>query len=73
MSKTSSVMTIILLIVFSLVSGFAFAQELSDIKLPPPRTEGGKPLMQALKERRSMRRYSTKELPLQVMLTISYV
>jgi nitroreductase len=32
------------------------------IKLPPARTEGGKPLMQVLKERRSQRSFSTREL-----------
>jgi nitroreductase len=37
------------------------------IKLPDPDTEGGIPLMQALKERRSDREFSAKELPLPVL------
>jgi SagB-type dehydrogenase family enzyme len=37
------------------------------IKLPEPQTNGGKPLMQALKERRSSRAFSDKELPQQVL------
>jgi SagB-type dehydrogenase family enzyme len=32
------------------------------IKLPPPRTSGGKPLMQALKDRHSSREFSGREL-----------
>lgn len=37
------------------------------VSLPKPQTEGGKPLMQALKERQSMREFSTAELPDQVL------
>jgi SagB-type dehydrogenase family enzyme len=42
--------------------GSAYAQEI--IKLPAPKTEGGMPLMQALKERRSGREFSSEKLPL---------
>jgi nitroreductase len=42
--------------------GLADAQEI--IKLPAPKTEGGMPLMQALKERRSGREFSSEKLPL---------
>ena len=44
-----------------------YAQDLKPIKLFIPRTEGGKPLMQALKERKSSRAFDPKELPLQVI------
>lgn len=37
------------------------------MKLPTPQTQGGKPLMQALKDRKSTREFSPKELPLQVL------
>ncbi len=37
------------------------------IKLPPPQTEGGMPLMAALKARCSTRSFSSKPLPLQVL------
>jgi len=37
------------------------------IQLPPPKTEGGKPLMQALKERQTMREFSGEKLPPQVL------
>jgi SagB-type dehydrogenase family enzyme len=43
------------------------AQELQPIVLPKPQTEGGKPLMQALKERKSARAFSGEKLPLQVL------
>jgi len=46
---------------------FIYAQELQPIKLPPPKMEGGKPLMQALKERKSTRGFSSQELPLEVI------
>ncbi|HUO43627.1 MAG TPA: nitroreductase family protein [Burkholderiales bacterium] len=35
--------------------------------LPPARTDGGQPLMQALKNRRSSREFSSRPLPLQLM------
>jgi SagB-type dehydrogenase family enzyme len=35
--------------------------------LPPPQTEGGKPLMQALKERHSTREFSPEALPPQML------
>jgi SagB-type dehydrogenase family enzyme len=43
------------------------AQELKPIQLPKPQMDGGKPLMQALKDRRSTRAFSTEKLPLQTL------
>jgi SagB-type dehydrogenase family enzyme len=43
------------------------AENLTDIALPAPRMEGGKPLMQALKERQTARAFSAKKLPVQVL------
>ena len=40
------------------------------IKLPPPRTSGGKPLMQALKDRHSSREFSGRELPADVLSSL---
>ena len=37
------------------------------LELPPPRTQGGKPLIQTLKLRRSIREYSDRPLPVQVL------
>lgn len=50
--------------------GFAVltsAQDLKPIQLPQPQMAGGKPLMQALKERQSTRAFSSKELPRQTL------
>lgn len=58
--------SIIGLIVTTFLS-WAVAQELQDVSLPAPRMEGGKPLMQVLKERQSARAYSAKALPVQVL------
>lgn len=46
-------------------SGLVSAQESLD--LPPPRSEGGKPLIEALRLRRSIREYSPRALPAQVL------
>jgi SagB-type dehydrogenase family enzyme len=47
--------------------GTGLAQETGAIKLPPPETEGGMPLMQALKARHSTREFGSKPLPPQVL------
>ncbi|MCX5699106.1 MAG: nitroreductase family protein [Candidatus Omnitrophica bacterium] len=44
-----------------------YSQDIKPIKLLFPQLEGGKSLMQALKERKSSREFSSKELPLQVI------
>jgi SagB-type dehydrogenase family enzyme len=46
-------------------SAMIFAQEVKPIQLPPPQTEIGKPLMQALKLRQSARSFDSKPLSLQ--------
>ena len=43
------------------------AQEKATMKLPPPRAKGGKPLIEALKLRRSIREYANRPLPPQVL------
>jgi nitroreductase len=43
------------------------AQALKSLDLPPPRSEGGQPLISALKLRRSTREYSDRSLPAQVL------
>lgn len=40
------------------------------IQLPPPQTEGGKPLLQALKERSSIREYAPDRIPLPKLSTL---
>lgn len=43
------------------------ADEISPVELPAPRKQGGKPLMDALMLRRSIREYAQKPLPPQVL------
>jgi SagB-type dehydrogenase family enzyme len=45
----------------------AAAQELKPIELPKPQTDGGRPLMQVLKERSTSRDFSSEKLPLPVL------
>jgi nitroreductase len=48
-------------------SALVCAQELKPLPLPKPQTDGGKPLMQALKDRKSSRSFSAEKLPPQVL------
>ncbi len=58
---------ILVLIAAILLTVTAFAQDAKTIRLPKPNMSGGKPLMQALKERKSTREFSSKELAPQVL------
>lgn len=53
--------------VFVLCLNCSFAQEQSSVKLPVPRMTGGKPLMEALSKRQSIRSFSSKELSSQTL------
>ncbi|MFA6218089.1 MAG: SagB/ThcOx family dehydrogenase [Candidatus Omnitrophota bacterium] len=53
--------------IFVFCSGVVHAQEIKPIKLMAPQLDGGKTLMQALKDRKSSREFSQKVLPLQVL------
>jgi len=54
-------------LILCVLTSACYAGELKAIELPAPNTEGGKPLMEVLKERRSVRDFSPRELPLQVL------
>jgi SagB-type dehydrogenase family enzyme len=60
-------MKIMKVLLLGLIIGFSLstAQNVKSIQLPPPQTEIGKPLMQALKLRQSSRNFDSKSLPLQ--------
>ena len=47
--------------------GTNYSETAKSIKLLAPQTKGGMPLMQALNERKTMREFSSEELPLQVI------
>jgi SagB-type dehydrogenase family enzyme len=50
-----------------ILTGTVLAQDSATVKLPPPEMEGGKPLMQALRERRSTREFDARPLPQQML------
>jgi len=52
-------------LILTLSAELALSQTLSTVVLPPPQTDIGKPMMQALKLRQSSREFSTKSLPMQ--------
>jgi len=67
MTSMKTVLGVAGVMLLAFATGMAGAQDLKDISLPAPRMEGGKPLMQALKERQTSRAFSEKKLPLQVL------
>ena len=64
MFRRPSIVVAVLLVAFAVG---AVAQEPSSIKLPAPNTVGGKPLMQALKDRQSAREFGPERLSPQVL------
>lgn len=50
-----------------LLAALATAQELKPINLPAPRITGGKPLMEALKARKSTREFAPDKIPMQTL------
>jgi SagB-type dehydrogenase family enzyme len=53
-----------------LFPALALGQELKPLILPAPQTDGGKPLMQALKDRHSTREFSSEKLSPQVLANL---
>lgn len=53
-----------------LSAGVVAGQDLKPVALPAPHTSGGKPLMQALKERQSTRTFSAEKLSPQVLSSL---
>lgn len=54
-------------LVAALLAVATVASQTSDLTLPAPQTDGGKPLMLALKERRTTRSFAEQPLPPQVL------
>jgi len=67
MIKKISAFSFLIFFVLSMQSSLSSAQEPKEIKLLTPQTEGGRPLMQVLKERQSSREFSAEKLPLQML------
>jgi len=63
-------LTVIAILLFTLVLASSLASHGADpspIQLPSPQMEGGKPLMQTLKDRISLRTFGEEKLPLQTL------
>ena len=56
-----------LLLVVFVCAGTIFAQDLKPVALPPPQTDGGRPLMQVLKDRKTSREFASDKLSPQVL------
>ena len=67
MKRTSSLATCLVLTFLFVCSTLTLAEELKPIQLLKPQIDGGRPLMQVLKDRRSSREFSTEKLPIQVL------
>jgi len=61
---------VVLLLGSVLAARGGIAQELSPVSLPAPQTEGGKPLMQALKLRATARAFAPDPLPPQTLANL---
>ncbi|MCX5702596.1 MAG: SagB/ThcOx family dehydrogenase [Candidatus Omnitrophica bacterium] len=59
--------TKLILILLIALPVFVYAQGLEPVKLPEPKMQGGMPLMQALKERKSTREFNSRDLPIEVI------
>ena len=57
----------LLWLIVSLCPIVGLAQDLKEIQLPPPQTDGGRPLMQVLKERKSTRDFRADKLSPQTL------
>jgi SagB-type dehydrogenase family enzyme len=65
MNKSQKFLPFMLVIGCIFSAAFVLADDLKSIQLPPPQTEIGKPLMQALRQRQSSRSFDSKPLPRQ--------
>ncbi|MBN1353818.1 MAG: SagB/ThcOx family dehydrogenase [Candidatus Omnitrophica bacterium] len=66
-SKTPRAVLVFLVVACFLADTIGFADDLAPIKLSKPQITAGKPLMQALSERKSSRAFKAKELPFDVL------
>jgi len=67
MKKPSLYIAHLSLMVLLVLPALAAGQALKAIQLPAPQMDGGRPLMQVLKDRKSSREFSPEKLPAQVL------
>jgi len=58
--KSAKTLAVVVAVIMAVFAAWAASPVLSDVSLPAPRTDGGKPLMQALKDRQTSRDFSNK-------------
>lgn len=64
--RVKSIVVVSAFLAFALLASFmAYAAE--PVQLPSPQTQGGKPLMQALKDRMTVRAFSEEKIPAQTL------
>jgi len=67
MDRVLFLTALLLVLIMPVCGAVSFAEESKPIKLFNPKAEGGKPLMQALKDRSSSRSFSQEKLPVQIL------
>ena len=67
MQRTSFFITSIVWVISIIYVTVSYSDELKLIKLPNPQVEGGRPLMQVLRDRNSSRSFSSEKLPDQIL------
>jgi SagB-type dehydrogenase family enzyme len=67
MKRLSSLFLCLLWSLLIIGPALVAGQELKPLELPKPQTDGGRPLMQVLKDRHSTRSFKPDKLPLQVL------
>jgi len=65
-ARSIVLVSFIFAVLFCSLAGYAA----DSIQLPNPQTEGGKPLMQALKDRKTIRTFSEEKLPVQTLANL---
>jgi SagB-type dehydrogenase family enzyme len=70
MQTRSSLFVRAAFVIFVALPAVSLAQGLNPVALPAPQTSGGKPLMQALKDRHSTREFSLEKLAPQVLANL---
>lgn len=65
--KSVKTLAVVVAVIMAAFASWAASPVLSDVSLPTTRTDGGKPLMQALKDRQTSRDFSNRKLSAQVL------
>ena len=67
MGRIRFLLLCLLLVLFLVDADLIIGQELKPLLLPRPQLDGGRPLMQVLKDRRSSREFSLEKVPDQIL------